>query len=154
MAKPNNHPKGRRTRNLPTLHLYEEELLHRVEFFVMASNSITNFTTCLTKHRKHHVSPASSRLPIEERLTDLEAFTHRLSLRRAGGVLGLHSITSSARASNCGGILRPSAFAVLRLITNSNLVGCSMGSSAGLAPNRILCTKMAARRIMSGMLAP
>ena len=32
-----------------------------------------------------------------------------------------HSITSSARASSVGGTSRPSAFAVLRLITNSNL---------------------------------
>jgi hypothetical protein len=36
----------------------------------------------------------------------------------------LHSITSSARASSVGGTSRPSAFAVLRLITNSNLVAC------------------------------
>ena len=48
-----------------------------------------------------------------------------------------HSMTSSARASSAGGIARPSAFAVLRLITNSNLVGCSTGRSAGLAPLRI-----------------
>ncbi len=33
-----------------------------------------------------------------------------------------HSITSSARASNVGGTLRPSVLAVLRLITKSNLV--------------------------------
>ena len=38
-----------------------------------------------------------------------------------------HWITSSARASTAGGIVRPRAFAVFRLITNSNLVGCSMG---------------------------
>ena len=37
---------------------------------------------------------------------------------------GLHSITSSARSSSDRGIARPSAFAVLRLITSSNLVGC------------------------------
>ena len=36
----------------------------------------------------------------------------------------LYSITSSARASIAGGISRPSAFAVLRLTTSSNLVGC------------------------------
>src|SRR5262249_21826391 len=36
----------------------------------------------------------------------------------------LHSITSSERASSVGGTSRPSAFAVLRLITSSNLVGC------------------------------
>ena len=34
-----------------------------------------------------------------------------------------HSITSSARASSVGGTSRPSALAVLRLITNSYLVG-------------------------------
>ena len=36
------------------------------------------------------------------------------------------------------GTVRPSAFAALRLITSSNLVGCNTGSSAGLAPLRIL----------------
>src|SRR5262249_59707230 len=46
----------------------------------------------------------------------------------------LHSITSSARASRVGGISRPRAFAVLRLMTSSNFVGCSTGKSAGLAP--------------------
>src|SRR6516164_7639056 len=49
-----------------------------------------------------------------------------------------HSITSSASASSLSGIWRPSALAVLRLITNSNLVGCSTGNSAGFAPLRIL----------------
>ena len=36
-----------------------------------------------------------------------------------------HSITSSARASSVRGTSRPSALAVLRLITSSNLVGCT-----------------------------
>ena len=49
-------------------------------------------------------------------------------------------ITSSARASTDGGIVRPSALAVFRLITSSNFVGCSTGRSAGLAPLRILST--------------
>jgi hypothetical protein len=49
----------------------------------------------------------------------------------------LYSITSSARASKEGGTIRPSALAVFMLITNSNLVGCSTGRSAGLAPLRI-----------------
>src|SRR5262249_34359538 len=35
----------------------------------------------------------------------------------------LHSITSSARASSVGGSWRPSAFAVVRLITSSYFVG-------------------------------
>src|SRR5215831_18644969 len=36
--------------------------------------------------------------------------------------LGTYSMTSSASASNVGGISRPNVLAVLRLITNSNLV--------------------------------
>jgi hypothetical protein len=44
-----------------------------------------------------------------------------------------HSITSSARASSVGGISRPSILAVWALMTNSNLVDCSTGRSAGLA---------------------
>ena len=47
-----------------------------------------------------------------------------------------HSITSSAVASNLSGIVRPSALAVLRLITNSNLVGCWTDRSAGVVPLR------------------
>src|SRR2546422_2073664 len=38
-----------------------------------------------------------------------------------------HLITLSARASTFCGIVTPICFAVLRLITNSNLVGCSTG---------------------------
>src|SRR5262249_35069530 len=49
----------------------------------------------------------------------------------------LHSITSSARASRVGGTSRPSARAVMRLITSSNLLACTTGRSAGLAPLRI-----------------
>ena len=48
-----------------------------------------------------------------------------------------HSITSSAPARSVCGTVRPSALAVLRLITSSNLVGCWTGRSAGLAPLRI-----------------
>src|SRR6516225_9624623 len=48
-----------------------------------------------------------------------------------------HSMTSSASESRLSEILMPSALAVLRLITVSNLVGCSTGRSAGFAPLRI-----------------
>src|SRR5262245_35753121 len=47
------------------------------------------------------------------------------------------SMTSSARASSLSGIWRPSAFAVLRLITNANLMDCITGRSAGFSPLRI-----------------
>jgi hypothetical protein len=51
-----------------------------------------------------------------------------------------YSITSSAVICMITGTVRPSALAVLRLITNWNFVGCSMGRSAGFAPFRILST--------------
>src|SRR5262249_24893979 len=51
-----------------------------------------------------------------------------------------YSITSSARPSSEGGIVRPRALAVLRLMTSSNLVGLSIGRSPGLAPLRIRAT--------------
>jgi len=52
--------------------------------------------------------------------------------------LELYSITSSARERRSSETFRPRALAVLRLITNSNLVGCKTGSSAGFAPFRTL----------------
>jgi hypothetical protein len=48
-----------------------------------------------------------------------------------------HSITSLADTSSIGGISIPSIFAVLRLITNSNVVGCWTGKSAGFSPLRM-----------------
>src|SRR5262249_7496110 len=51
-----------------------------------------------------------------------------------------HSITSPARASSVGGTSRPSALAVLRLMTRSNLVGCWTGRSAGFSPLRMRST--------------
>ena len=51
-----------------------------------------------------------------------------------------YSITLSALTMTDSGTVRPSAFAVLRLMTSSNLVGCSTGRSAGLAPLMILST--------------
>src|SRR5262245_36321127 len=51
-----------------------------------------------------------------------------------------HSITSSARASRVGGTVRPSAFAVFRLITSSYFVGACTGRSAGFSPLRMRST--------------
>ena len=49
----------------------------------------------------------------------------------------IYSITSSASESRLSEIFTPSALAVLLLITNSDLVDCSTGSSAGFAPRRM-----------------
>src|SRR5262245_366126 len=51
-----------------------------------------------------------------------------------------HSITSSARASTVGGMLRPMVLAVFMLITSSYLVGACTGRSAGFSPLRIRST--------------
>ena len=48
-----------------------------------------------------------------------------------------HSITSSARASSGCGTSKPSARAVLRLITSSNWVGSWIGRSPGFSPLRM-----------------
>src|SRR6516164_9700544 len=61
-----------------------------------------------------------------------------------------YSITSSAMLSSPDEGLRPSALAVLRLITSSNLVGCWIGRSAGLAPLRMRSMYSAAWRNSSG----
>src|SRR5262249_47100420 len=66
----------------------------------------------------------------------------------------LHSITSSARASSVGGTSRPSAFAVLRLITNSCFVGACTGRSAGFSPLRMRSTYSDARRYWSTKSGP
>src|SRR6266568_5162033 len=65
-----------------------------------------------------------------------------------------HSITSSAATSMFCGSVTLSAFAVLRLIANSNFVGCSTGRSAGLAPLRILATNSAVRRCITSWSTP
>jgi len=65
-----------------------------------------------------------------------------------------YRMTSSARSSSDCGIAMSSAWAVLRLTTSSSLVGCSTGRSPGLAPLRILSTKIAALRNSSVMLGP
>ena len=49
----------------------------------------------------------------------------------------LHSIISSAMLSSLSGTVRPSILAVEELMTNSNLLDCTTGRSAGFAPLRM-----------------
>src|SRR5271154_2037890 len=86
----------------------------------------------------------------------------RAGCERQGGCSGsnpddpppLHSIASSASASSLSGMVRPRTWAVLRLMTRSNLVGCSTGISLGFVPRSILLTNSAARRNRSGKFGP
>src|SRR5215471_7318452 len=65
------------------------------------------------------------------------AIGHDCAAEQGDERAALHSITSSASASNLWGISTPSAFAVARLMTRSILVASSTGMSAGFAPLRI-----------------
>src|SRR5262249_60951079 len=58
----------------------------------------------------------------------------RSAAEQCDELAALHSITSSARASNVAGTARPSAFARLRLITSSYFVGGCTRTSAGCSP--------------------
>ena len=51
-------------------------------------------------------------------------------------------------------MVSPSALAVLRLMTNSNVVGCSTGRSAGFAPLRILSTYVGSAAVQIGDVRP
>src|SRR5262249_19129463 len=76
-------------------------------------------------------------------LPDAEKFCGEVSLLN---LPSHHSITSSARASRLSGTVRASAFAVLRLMTSSYLVGACTGRSAGFSPLRMRSTEPAACR--------
>src|SRR5262249_38755486 len=65
-----------------------------------------------------------------------------------------HWMISSARTRMDCGIVRPRAFAVLRLITSSYVISCLTCSRAVLPPFRILSTYAAARRNLSARSAP
>ena len=65
-----------------------------------------------------------------------------------------HSITSSAICWRCTGTVRPRVLAVLRLSTNSNLVGCSTGRSAGFVPLSIFPAYTPACRLAAVRLGP
>jgi hypothetical protein len=64
---------------------------------------------------------------------------HRSRHRRNAAISSSfdYSITSSAAAWSASGTVRPSALAVLRLMTSWNLVGCWTGRSPGLSPLRM-----------------
>jgi hypothetical protein len=83
-----------------------------------------------------------------------EMSASRRSAEQADEVAPPHSITSSALASNNGGITTPIALAVFRLTMVLNFVACSIGMSPGLAPLRISSTKTAERRYIAEKSTP
>src|SRR5262249_51756785 len=69
-------------------------------------------------------------------------------------VVAVQRIISFAWKRSVGGMVRPRAWAVLRLMTNSNCVSCTTGRSAGLAPRRILSTWTAVSCPWPGWVKP
>src|SRR5262249_42251207 len=107
---------------------------------VLVAGFCERLTGHLAVRRKRHSEFGAARcrgsegLAAEESCLDI-ARSHRLSREgsarseenpydsQGSCIATIHSITSSARASSAAGTSRPSAFAVLRLITSSNAVG-------------------------------
>src|SRR5262249_31301596 len=92
--------------------------------------------------RSEHILPIGPQHPNHRHAALLRARRERPRHRRAAEqrdelAAPHHSITSSAVIFMISGTVRPSALAVLRLITSSNLVGCTTGRSAGFAPLRM-----------------
>ena len=77
-----------------------------------------------------HAPRAATSPPAEE--CDDFAPSHVLPSSR-----GSHSTTLLKKPCCCTGMVRPSSLAVCTLITNSNLLDCMTGRSAGLAPLRM-----------------
>src|SRR5262249_20031243 len=90
----------------------------------------------------------------EEILPEFLLTVKNLSFAPGGPSWQAYWITLSAWKRMVGGMVRPRSCGVFRLIPSSNFVGRSMGRSAGLVPLRILSTKTAHRRPMSGTLGP
>src|SRR6266511_3247631 len=91
---------------------------------------------------------------LSQLLAACDEWPRRCAAEQRDEIAANHSITASTRSKNASGIVRPMAFAVLRLIASSNLVGCSMGKSLGCLPCKILCTNLAPCRNAAGPSAP
>jgi len=87
------------------------------------------------------LGPAADSRTAANQMNWLPAWRHRPTIPRPTTIgmnrFRTYSITSFARASRFGGMVMPSAFAVLRLIANSYLVGACTGRFAGFSPLRM-----------------
>src|SRR5262249_42164061 len=107
----------------------------------VAALYVANFTQTPSQRNNPFDSRTSVEIPNHRRRRLLRARRQRPRSHRAAEQryerAALHSITLSARSRKLSGIVSPISFAVLRLIASVNLVGCSTGKSAGLAPLRM-----------------
>src|SRR5258708_6563110 len=106
------------------------------------SHETRRFYTVWVKLRKAHCEQMSSGLPpIADMNEPCRHFAFVPQPDSCTAAKEAHRLAQSinSSASNCIelGTSRPSARAVCRLMTNSSLVGCKTGKSAGFAPLRI-----------------
>ena len=95
------------------------------------------------EHRKIRVFNNGANAELDEEMSAITGVPREYKPRyiaAGASVIAAQRITSSARRRSVGGNVTPRAWAVLRLRTNSTFLACSMGSSAGVAPLRILST--------------
>src|SRR6266403_1564923 len=90
-------------------------------------------------YASHPLSPVATQHSLPSgRYSLLGPDFHRLD--RTSFAWRTHSITSSARSRIAVGNTIPSLLAVLRLMTSSNFVGNSAGTSPGFAPRNTFAT--------------
>src|SRR5262249_40760842 len=106
------------------------------------AQSFTEFVAERLCIRAHQHERADSREPrlLRARRARPKQRRHRRAAEQRDELAALHSITSSARADKLGGTSIPICLAVFRFITNSNLLDCMTGKSAGFSPLRIRAT--------------
>src|SRR5262245_33770792 len=115
LAPPRVHPAGTVAADLPAARQPEVVLLPRHAGHDAAdARPAAEVPADAGDHRRH----AAGRVAEAERREHGEEDAAAL-----GETTGGHWMSSSARASTEGGIVSPSAFAVLRLMINSNFVG-------------------------------
>src|SRR5258707_11971820 len=107
----------------------------RFKGFKMFSDGHSEFRDSYLSRNSPHVEP-----PRADVFSGPTTSSDRRAAEQRDELAAVHSITSSARASSVSGTVRPSALAVLRLITNSYLVGACTGRSAGFSPLRMRST--------------
>ena len=117
---------------LPSKYLKEAKLLYELNAICRLEEPTAEARNMLRQVQSDRSNLAHGWLPFAA--DSITAVWHSDAAR---GPSTHHSITSSAATSNLSGTVRPSALAVLRLMTNSNLVGLITGRSAGFSPLRM-----------------
>jgi hypothetical protein len=94
------------------------------------SGHVPNVMSALPPETFAPPSPSAGRFACVVHVLQQESYflLHRTYNSDFGELHSVYSVTSSALQNSDCGTVRPNALTVLRLITNSNLVGCSTGN--------------------------